>query len=143
MLKKHHDGKWRLKTTVKVRIGEHGKMSYYLMELGNKLGYEVWVAHGIGAIYNEKVLSEQNDKKISFRFIPSDHQDKIKQIDILWYKDGKIEYEFEIENTTSITEAITRGSYIPYALKRYIVIPQEREKLLEYKIRTTSFKRKC
>jgi len=127
-------GKWRLKASVKVRIGEHGKMTYYLLELGKKLGYNIWIAPGIGSIYNGKSLYEQNDKKSTFRFIPSDYQDKVKQIDVLWYKDEKIAYEFEIENTTSITEAITRGSYIPYETKRYVVIPQEREGLLHKKL---------
>ena len=127
-------GKWRLKTSVKVRIGEHGKMTYYLLELGAKLGFRVWVAPGGGSIYNGKSLYEQNDKKSTFRFIPSDYQDKVRQIDVLWYEDGKITYEFEIENTTSITEAITRGSYIPYETKRFIVIPQERESLLHKKL---------
>lgn len=127
-------GKWRLKTSVKVRMGEHGKMTHILLELGKKLGYNIWIAPGIGSIYNGKSLYEQNDKKFTFRFIPSDYQDKVKQIDVLWYKDEKITYEFEIENTTSITEAITRGSYIPYAVKRYVVIPQEREGLLHRKL---------
>jgi len=127
-------GKWRLKPEIKVRIGEHGKMTYYLFELGRKMGYDVWVAPGIGSIYNGESLYEKNDKNVFFRFIPSDYQEKVKQIDVLWYKDGKIEYEFEIENTTSITEAITRGSYIPYDVKRFIVIPKERENLLVKKL---------
>ena len=127
-------GKWRLKTSVKVRISEHGKMSYYLLKLGKKMGYDIWAAPGIGSVHNGKSLYEENDKDVSFRFIPSDYQDKVKQIDILWYREGKIEYEFEIENTTSITEAITKGSYIPYDVKRYVVIPHEREGLLHKKL---------
>ena len=41
----------------------------------------------------------------------------------------------EVENTTAITEAIVRGSNIPHnTIKRLIIIPKEREKLLYRKL---------
>jgi len=61
--------------------------------------------------------------------------DHLKMIDVLWIKNKKIKYTFEVENTTSITSAITRGSYIPKDdVKRFIVIPEEREILMYKKI---------
>jgi hypothetical protein len=63
--------------------------------------------------------------------------DKIQQIDVLWLDgDGRITYEFEVENTTGISEAVIRGSFIPEGLrpKRFIVIPREREKFLFKKL---------
>ncbi len=132
---KAEKGKWRLKPDVRIRMGEHGKMVFYLLELGKKAGYKVWAAPGGGSMFKGKSLYSQNEKRPLFRFIPSDHQDKVKQIDVLWYEDGEIRYEFEVENTTTITEAVTRGSYIPYeTVKRFIVIPEERENLLYQKL---------
>ena len=75
---------------------------------------------------------------LSFDRVPQDSVslDRIRQIDVLWLKDGRIRYEFEVENTTGISEAIIRGSNIPEELnpKRFIIIPKERERFLFRKI---------
>ena len=61
--------------------------------------------------------------------------DRIKQIDIIWHDEGRVRFEFEVENTTAITESIVRGSNIPHdSIRRIIVIPEEREKLLYRKL---------
>jgi len=53
----------------------------------------------------------------------------------LWLKNGEVVYEFEVENTTGISDAILRGSNIPSTkVKRFIVIPEERRNLLLMKI---------
>ena len=53
-------------------------------------------------------------KKINFRFIPVTNLDRVKQIDVIWLDESRVKYEFEVENTTAITEAIVRGSNIPH-----------------------------
>ncbi len=131
------DGKWVLKPIVKVRESEHSKMVYFLGILGQKAGFEVWI--GIreqGDSYNKVKLSSLiNNKKLNFRFIPVTNLDRVKQIDVIWLDEGRVKYEFEVENTTAITEAIVRGSNIPHdTIKRLIVIPKEREKLLYRKL---------
>lgn len=53
------------------------------------------------------------------------------QIDVLWYKEGEVNYEFEVENTRGITEAIVRGSNIlTKDTKKFIIIPKERQRFL-------------
>lgn len=140
---KTSDGKWRLKPKVKQRESDHSKMIYFLAMLGKKAGFDIWI--GIREqrdIYNKIKLSELiTNKKPVFRFIPTQNLDRIKQIDVLWYEEGKIKYEFEVENSTAITEAIVRGSNIPHDdIKRLIVIPKEREKLLYRKLSEPIFK---
>ena len=62
--------------------------------------------------------------------------ESVKQIDVIWHDEGRVRHEFEVENTTAITEAIVRGSNIPHDnIKRLIVIPEERENLLSRKMR--------
>lgn len=132
------DGKWILKPLVRSRESQHSFMIYMLAILGNKAGYDIWIGQKEqGDSYKDKKLVEFcTSKDPTFRFIPSQNLDRIKQIDILWYKEGKIYYEFEIENTTAITEAIVRGSNIPQDfVKRYIVIPKERESMLYRKVK--------
>jgi len=61
--------------------------------------------------------------------------DRIREIDTLWLKNGEVIYEFEVENTTGISDAIIRGSNLPStSVRRYIVIPEERKNLLMMKI---------
>ena len=59
----------------------------------------------------------------------------MKQIDVIWLDEGREKYELEVENTPAITEAIVRGSNIPHdTIKRLIIIPKERERLLYRKL---------
>ncbi len=132
------DGKWMLKPEVKIRESEHIKMIYCLALLGKKLRYDVWVGlREQSEVYNKVKLFELiTDKDPVFRFIPTTNLDRIKQIDVLWHDEGRVKYEFEVENTTAITEAIIRGSNIPHdSIRRVIVIPEEREKLLFRKMK--------
>jgi len=132
------DGKWILKPIVRSRETQHSSMIYILATLGKKAGYDIWIGQKEqGDSYDDIKLAELcTSQDPNFRFIPSQNLDRVKQIDVLWYKEGKIYYEFEIENTTAITEAIIRGSNIPQdSVKRYIVIPEERESLLHRKIK--------
>lgn len=107
----------------------------YLAELGEKAGFKIWIGkREQGDIYKGKRLSELSENKHRLSF-SSEELENIEMIDVLWIKNNEIIYEFEVENTTSITEAITRGSYIPsMETKRLIIIPEEREKLLFKKV---------
>lgn len=134
---KTSDGKWILKPIVRSRETQHSEMILYLGILGQKAGFDVWIGQKEqGDTYREKKLSELCTKmEPVFRFVPSQNMDRVKQIDVIWYKDGRINYEFEVENTTAITEAIVRGSNIPNEIvKRFIVIPEERESFLYKKV---------
>ena len=131
------DGKWVLKPIFKIRESEHSKMVYLLGVLGQKLGYDIWIGmREQGESYNKVKLSSLiNNKRLVFRFIPVTDLDRVKQIDVIWLDEGRAKYEFEVENTTAITEAIVRGSNIPHdTIKRLIIIPKEREKLLYRKL---------
>ena len=142
---KTSDGKWVLEPIFKVRESEHSKMVYILGVLGQKLGFDIWI--GIreqGESYNKVKLSSLiNNKRLVFRFIPVTNLDRVKQIDVIWLDEGRVKYEFEVENTTAITEAIVRGSNIPHdTIKRLIIIPKEREKLLYRKLEEPILKEK-
>jgi len=132
------DGYWMLKPIVKVRESEHSKMIYYLALLGRKIGLDVWIGQKEqGETYNkQKLFSLVTNKDPVWRFLPTHHLDRIKQIDVIWHHEGRVRFEFEVENTTAITEAIVRGSNIPdERVKRLIVIPDERESMLFRKMK--------
>ena len=131
------DGNWQLKDIVRSRESDHSKLIFYLAILGQKAGYDVWIgSKEQGDTFNNDKLSKYvtNSNPI-FRFIPSTNLDRVKQIDVIWHDDGRVKFEFEVENTTAITEAIVRGSNIPHDnVRRIIVIPEERERLLHRKL---------
>lgn len=132
------DGAWALKQKVEQRQSEHSEMIYYLSLLGKKAGFDVWVGlKEQGEGYNQEKLSALvTDKNPVWRFIPTMNLDRVKQIDVIWHDEGRVKFEFEVENTTAISEAIIRGSNIPHNnIKRLIIIPEEREGLLFRKMR--------
>ncbi|MEW6295498.1 MAG: DNA methyltransferase [Candidatus Diapherotrites archaeon] len=134
------DGKWKLRPEIRLNLTEsaHSKMIYMLALLGEKAGFDVWVGQKEQSQeYNKtKLNSLVTIKKPVWRFVNTFNWDRVNQIDVVWHDRGRIAFEFEVENTTAITEAISRGSNIPpNNLRRVIVIPKERENLLYRKMK--------
>lgn len=116
------DGKWQLKKDMRVRQSQHNQIIQMLVDLGKKAGLDVYAD-----------LPEWRGK-LDLP-LSKDKIDRIREIDALWLKDGEVVYEFEVENSTGISDAIIRGSNLPSTtVKRYIVIPEERTNLLIMKI---------
>jgi hypothetical protein len=132
------DGSWILKPKVKTRESQHSEMIYYLALLGEKAGFDVWIGlrEQSDTFENKKLSSFVVNPPHIWRYIASPNFDKVRQIDVIWHDSGKVKYEFEVENTTAISEAIIRGSNIPgMFVKRIIVIPEERENFLFRKLK--------
>lgn len=129
------DKKWQFLQKVVEREKEHNKMIGHLAELGLKMGFKIWIGRRErGGIYKGEPLSKLSEDGLQLPF-STEALKNIEMIDVLWIDKDQIVYEFEVENTTGITEAITRGSYITNTkTKRFIVIPEERENLLHKKI---------
>ncbi|MBI4210116.1 MAG: hypothetical protein HY544_01240 [Candidatus Diapherotrites archaeon] len=126
------DGKWKIKQDIRTD-SEHQIKENQLAKLGKQFGFEVWVAD----VTDENKSLILNDLKID---VPEEQLRKIKKIDALWIKNNQIKYSFEVENTTQITEAISRGSNIPYKNERIILIPDDKEKLLQSKFQNVMLK---
>ncbi len=111
----------------------------FLAELGKKSGYEIWIGlKEQSDRYEGRPLSEACDfEKLSLTEISPDDIDRyVKQIDVLWIREGKVAFSFEVEYTTAITDAFMRCSAIPesHQVRRLIVIPEEREKFMYRKL---------
>jgi DNA modification methylase len=117
---KTKDGKWLLKPAIKDSLGQHDNIVEVLCKLGEMANFSVY-----GDTPTRRTA-------LSLRDIPK--IDRVKEIDVLWYKNGRVCYEFEVEHSTAISEAIIRGANIPYKTKRFIVIPKEREHYLAKRI---------
>jgi hypothetical protein len=118
------DGKWQLKKEMRVRQTQHNLIIQMLVDVGKKIGFEVYAAH----------LPEHRGMTFDLP-LSKEKIERIREIDALWLKNNEVVYEFEVENSTGISDAIIRGSNIPSKdVKRYIVIPEERKNLLLMKI---------
>ena len=116
------DGKWQLKKEMRLRQTQHNQIIEWLVDLGKKAGLDVYAD-----------LPEWRGK-LDLP-LSKDKIDRIREIDALWLKNGEVVYEFEVENSTGISDAIIRGSNIPSTtVKRFIIIPEERKNLLMMKI---------
>jgi DNA modification methylase len=124
------DGKWRLKPSIKRRESAHDSVVEALAVIGRSLGFEVYAD-----------LPSWRDKLDIG--LPLDKLSRVREIDVLWYRGNEITHEFEVENTTGITEAIVRGSNIStMTTKRYVVIPEERQDFFNRKISEPMLKQK-
>lgn len=132
-------GKWALKPQVRQQEKEHSEMIGFLAELGEKCGFDIWVGKREQSdSFKGKPLSELCDfKQLSLSDTsPEDIEKYIQQIDMLWVKYRKVAFAFEVEFTTTITDAFLRCSAIPksHDASRFIVIPTEREKFMYRKL---------
>ena len=117
-----------------------------LAEIGKKLGYDIWVGSvEQGHIYKDKKLSSlMSHTNIELEGYNDEQLSEIKQIDLIWYKNKKVEAIFEIEHSTSIISALRRGSQISNNnIKRYIIIKESgsQRNLLERLSKNPFFKR--
>jgi hypothetical protein len=144
--KKEAGGYWVLKPIMHLREDEHSSIIGQLAELGDKQGYNVWV--GLkeqndtikSAVSVDKPLSDFcKPKALKLVNLSADQLEEIRNIDLIWYKEGKIQQIFEVENSTAMTEALRRASTIPYETKKYMILPDERVNQLAKKMRSPMF----
>lgn len=125
---------------------EHTKIQYYLLNLGSKMGLNVWVAK------NDRSKAHNN---ISFESIPqmiselptqfnNATQKTIELIDVLWLKGKTIIAAFEIESTTSIYSGLLRMSDLialqpNLEIKLYLVAPDARSDKVKWEILRPTF----
>jgi len=144
--KKETGGFWKLKPIVNQRETQHAQIISLLADIGYGLGYSTWV--GLkeqssavkGAVGSTIPLTDFcHPKKLMITELNQTQLDDVLNIDLLWYKDGKINTIFEVENTTAMTEALRRVSSIPYHTEKFMVLPDERASQLSKKLKSPMF----
>ncbi len=141
-------GKWMLRTEYRndqiMRL--HTRMIGILADTGKSHGYEIWIGKreqgdDISAGFPERrgdlrqYLKRQSLEGLSAITNIRD----VELIDILWIRGKNVIAAYEVENSTSMTEALKRGSNLPSTVPKYIVLPQEREDQLKRKLKSPLF----
>lgn len=136
------NGTWHLKPEVHQDETAHSRMVGYLAEIGRKAGFKTWI--GVpeqAATYRGRTLSELSETDLRIVGLEHDALEALRRVDVLWLDDGEVEYAFEVESTTTISEAIVRGSFYPNpTTRRFFVIPRRREELLHRKVNAPVFR---
>lgn len=135
-------GQWRLRRQVELRQDQHSAMIRVLAGLGKKMGYKIWVGtREQRDSYEGTRLGELVDfDDLVLEGVSGQALDRLKHVDVLWVRDGRVRFLFEVENTTGITEALIRGSNLPYNCTRIVVLPEEREDLMSRKLDEPAFR---
>jgi SAM-dependent methyltransferase len=125
-------GKWEIKSFVERIQEKHEEMVYYIATIGDMAGYQIDIASDeYGKSFNGKVLSSiLKPSKIKLSGLTDNQVKRIRSIDVIWHDGKEIKAEFEVEHSTSLVDAIVRGSNIISSdVLRIMVIPKEREDL--------------
>lgn len=137
------EGKWRYKAQAKLRESQHSQLIFYLSKLGINSGFKIWIgSKEQGEQFEGIRLKDLSSKDLDVDNLTSRQISRLKDVDVIWHKEGSVGYLFEVENTTSITSALERGSNIPnnYRCKKIIVLPNERKGFLIRKLNEPMFK---
>jgi len=144
--KKETGGYWKLKQIVTQRETQHAQMISLLADIGYGLGFNTWIGlkeqsslvRGAGGS-TIPLTDFCKPSKLMITGLNQEQLDEAINIDLLWYKDGKIITAFEVENTTAMTEALRRASSLPYPTEKYMVLPDERARQLSKKLKSPMF----
>ncbi|MBM3333447.1 DNA adenine methylase [Candidatus Sumerlaeota bacterium] len=141
-------GEWMLKgdySREKIRR-VHTLMIAILAEVGKAIGHEIWIGQREQADSLCEAFPGREGELRQFVSRPSlaglenaGNIDEVENIDVLWLRGNRVEAVFEVEATTSMTEALKRGSNVEQAVAKYLVIPQDREGDLRRKMRSPLF----
>ncbi len=141
-------GAWMIKPNFRSGFveKEHTTVIAILAEIGVQAGYKIHIgeveqSHELdtprlrtkGKL--KQYLTYNNTTQLKDIINP----DIVADIDLLWIKDDKIEYAFEVECTTSMTSALQRGSNIQSDVKKVMFLPEARKKQLARKMKSPMF----
>ncbi|HLX61580.1 MAG TPA: DNA methyltransferase [Planctomycetota bacterium] len=141
-------GDWLLKNAFETESVKraHTLAIAILAEIGMFQKYEIW----IGRREQSDLLQEAFPKRKGTlnQYITITNLKALKNaanirdvefIDVLWILDGYVKAAFEVECSTSMTEALKRCSNVDASVPKFMIIPEEREMQLQRKLRSPLF----
>jgi len=113
-------------------ITSHEQAEYYLLKLGNILGYLTYTVDKTKKFENEKIGNTAILKDIP-DFAGQRDINSAREIDVIWFnEDENPEYCIEVEHTTDITKGLNRLIQLKqFNVKFIIVAPDDRKQKFE------------
>jgi len=126
-------GKWAIKPFVEKIRQQHEEMVFYLAGLGMKAGYQIDIGKDeYGKFFGQKRLDSILPlTPLEMKQATKNQVKRVRSIDVIWHDGKDVVAEFEVEHSTSIVDAVVRGSNIKSTKTfRTMVVPEEREDLV-------------
>jgi len=144
------DGYWLIKPDLSRENieREHTLMIAILAEIGKAQGFSIWIgrleqSHKLRGILDKSDKTGPLKQYVNInrlnKIINIQNPNIVETIDLLWIKNNKVQAVFEIESTTSMTSALQRGSNVDDKVSKFIVIPDDREKQFQNKLKSPMF----
>jgi len=104
----------------------HSDIQGVLLELGNMLGYDTYVADP-SKVYRGEILGNLATLKEIPQFTYQRLLDTVKNIDVIWFEEEFPKFCFEIEHTTGVTMGLLRLYQIRKITdaKFFVIAPEE------------------
>ncbi len=135
------EGKLRSDEDLRRRQAEHARMIALLADYGHRLGLRVWISKREQARpYADGTLRDllrEDERRAYLPLVIRAPADALGEVDVIWYRRGKLAFLFEVEWTAMIGEPVLRrGRRIPPSEQqaRFLVVPGERTELLRLKV---------
>lgn len=139
-VKDNKSKKWRLKPTFDIHETQHSVYIGRIAKLALENNYGVWIGtREQSDIFEGKQLRQLVNVSEEFNKYEPSTRDRIKMIDLVLVLEREIKCIIEVENSTSITSALERGSHLKNEISRLIVIPDERVNFLARKMNEPLF----
>jgi hypothetical protein len=122
-------------------ISSHEEAEYYLLKLGEELGYSTYTVDKAKK-FNNEVLGEVALLKEIPDFASERDKNSAREIDVIWFNISENpEYCLEVENSTDITKGLTRMFQLQhFNVKFVIVAPEDKRSKFEIEMAKSPFR---
>jgi 16S rRNA G966 N2-methylase RsmD len=141
--RKASGGAWILKEEIRLSLSRHSELIALLARIGQARGHSIWIGQReqrdtAGGVVERVQLRDLVAKKpASLKGVKE--LGTVLNMDLLWLDGSEVVRAFEVECTTSMTSGLQRGSNLPQSVPKTMVIPDEREKDFERKMKSPLF----
>ncbi len=122
---------WLLREEVRRRLTSHPEIIAILAQIGRARGHDIWIGRNEqGARAGGVAPDVKLGQLVTVRPEQLDgvgNPGPVLDMDLLWLKDNRVVAAFEVEATTTMTSGLLRGSNLPAATPKIMVLPEERE----------------
>lgn len=138
-------GYWMLKPEIRLAVTAHSEMIAYLAKIGRERGHDIWIGQReqrdqfSTGVAQATSLRELVTVKEPAKLDGVENVTDVLLMDLLWLKGSEVVHAFEVESTTTMTSGLQRGSNLPKATPKIMVIPEERESDLKRKMESPLF----
>jgi 16S rRNA G966 N2-methylase RsmD len=139
-------GYWMLKPEIRLAVTAHSEMISYLAKIGRERGHGIWIGQReqrdvfAASLAEDVRLSDLVSVKKPAKLTDVTNLRPVLDMDVLWLDGGKVFCAFEVESTTTMTSGLQRGSNLPAATPKVMVLPADREDDLRRKMESPLFR---